>query len=168
MIIRDELPSDIAAIRTVTTAAFAQMPHSSHTEAAIIEALRRAGALTLSLVAMDGDELVGHVAFSPVTIDDRAVGWYGLGPVSVRPDRQRQGIGGALIRAGLERLKALDARGCVLLGEPDYYERFGFRARPELRLPDVPPEYFMTLAFGSEFPQGTVAYHAGFAATDPT
>jgi putative acetyltransferase len=166
MIIRDEQPKDFAAIRTVISAAFKDIPHSSQTEAAIVEALRAANVLTISLVAMNRDDLVGHIAFSPVTIDGQNLDWYGLGPVAVRPHRQGQAIGATLIRAGLERLKALGAKGCVLLGEPNYYSRFGFRVYPGLRLLDVPPEYFMAVAFTAETPRGWVRYHEGFDAHD--
>ncbi|MGO4286439.1 GNAT family N-acetyltransferase [Bosea sp. TAB14] len=162
MPIRPEQPADAAAIRALTTEAFAAAPHSSGTEAAIIDSLRAAGALTLSLVAVEGDEIVGHVAFSPVTIDGAERGWFGLGPVSVRPGRQRGGVGSGLIREGLQRLREIGAGGCVLLGDPGYYGRFGFAADPALVLEGVPPEYFMRLAFGAGVPAGTVRYHAAF------
>ena len=163
MIIRNEAPRDREAIHDVVTAAFADMEHSNHTEARIVDALRAAGVLRHSLIAVDGDEVVGHVAFSPVEIDGTRTDWLGLGPVAVRPDRQGEGIGAALIREGLERLRAEGAAGCVVLGEPGYYGRFGFRAEPGLRLPDVPPAYFQALAFDREVPSGGVAYHAAFA-----
>lgn len=165
MKIRAEQPGDIDAIRQLTTAAFATAPHSSQTEAAIVDALRDAGALTLSLVAVEGDDIVGHVAFSPVTINGRHEGWYGLGPVSVWPDRQAKGIGQALIREGLGELERLGAGGCVVLGDPIYYGRFGFASDPDLRYGDIPPEYFQRLAFAASSPKGEVAYHAGFNAS---
>src|SRR5690606_20299677 len=115
-------------VGALTAAAFAGVPYASGTEPAIIAALRAAGALRLSLVAAEGQELLGHVAFSPVIIGGRDRGWLGLGPLSVRPDRQRRGIGSALVRTGLERLRRDGAGGCVLLGDPAYYRRFGFRA----------------------------------------
>ncbi|HEV7256700.1 MAG TPA: N-acetyltransferase [Bosea sp. (in: a-proteobacteria)] len=162
MQIRAEEPGDVDAIRTLTTEAFATAPHSSGTEAGIVDGLRAVGALTLSLVAVEDGEIVGHVAFSPVTIDGAERGWFGLGPVSVRPGRQRGGIGSGLIREGLRRLRERGAGGCVLLGAPAYYGRFGFAADPALVLEDVPPDYFMRLAFGGEVPAGTVRYHAAF------
>ena len=166
MQIRAEQPGDIGAIRALTTEAFATAPHRSGTEAAIVDGLRAAGALTLSLVAVTGDgtdkALLGHVAVSPVTIDGADRGWFGLGPVSVRPGRQRDGIGSALIREGLGRLRENGAGGCVLLGDPAYYGRFGFAADPALVLEGVPPESFMRLAFGGDVPAGTVRYHAAF------
>lgn len=162
MQIRPEQPADCDAIRALTTEAFATAPHSSGTEAAIVDGLRAAGVLTLSLVVVEGEEIVGHVAFSPVTIDGAERGWFGLGPASVRPDRQRGGIGSELIREGLRRLREIGAAGCVLLGDPAYYGRFGFTNDPALVLEGVPPEYFMRLAFGAEMPAGTVRYHAAF------
>jgi putative acetyltransferase len=163
MEIRAERPEDIADIRYVTEAAFLPMTYSNHAEADIIDALRAAGALTISLVAIEDEELIGHVAFSPVTIDRRAGGWYGLGPVAVRPDWQREGVGDGLIRKGLKRLQELGASGCVVLGEPEYYGRFGFETVTGLELPGVAPEYFQCLAFeGHRPPHGTVAYHAAF------
>lgn len=162
MDIRDECPDERAAIRVITTAAFETAPHSSGTESAIVDALRDAGALTLSLVAADEGEVVGHVAFSPVMIDGSDRDWYGLGPVSVRPDHQGRGIGRALVEAGLERLRGAGAHGCVVLGDPAYYARFGFRADGALSYPDVPAEYFQSLGFVGPVPKGEVSYHAAF------
>ena len=125
-VIRPETSGDIDAISEVTRAAFETLEISNQTESFIIEALRAAKALTLSLVAELDGRVVGHVAFSPVTISDGTRDWYGLGPVSVLPEYQRRGIGTALIREGLLRLKALGARGCCLVGHPAYYRRFGF------------------------------------------
>ena len=101
MQILPESPGDRDAIFTLTQAAFKDHPHSAHTEGHIIDALREAGALTLSLAAWDGDEMVGHVAFSPVAVSDGSRDWYGLGPLAVRPDRQRRGVGAALLQEGL-------------------------------------------------------------------
>ncbi len=165
--IRDEQERDAAAIRAVTLAAFATMPYSQQTEAAIVDALRAAGALAVSLVAVEGDEAVGHVAFSPVSIDGvTAPGWYGVGPLSVRPDRQRRGIGSALMREGIARLRAMGGNGCVVVGDPAYYQRFGFRAQPGATVPGVPPEHVRFLALRSDWPAGAVAFHPGFDARD--
>ncbi|TLP69747.1 N-acetyltransferase [Pseudomonas nitroreducens] len=163
--IRPERPEDLPVIREVTTAAFAVAEHSSGTEAAIVDALRAGGVLSVSLVATVESAVVGHVAFSPVTVDGADLGWYGLGPVSVRPDLHGRGIGVALVRAGLERLKALDAKGCVVLGDPAYYPRFGFRQDPAIQYAGVPPEYFMALSLDGSKAAGQVAYHSGFSAT---
>ncbi|AEI80213.1 acetyltransferase [Cupriavidus necator N-1] len=163
--IRPESPSDADAIAQLTTAAFLTAPHTSHTEAFVVNALRRAGQLTVSLVAQAGDRLVGHVAISPVTVSSGATGWYGLGPISVAPDLQGQGIGSQLMHAALADLRRLGAAGCVLLGDPAYYGRFGFAARPGLVLDGVPPEYFQALAFDDGYPAGSVQYHDAFNAT---
>jgi predicted N-acetyltransferase YhbS len=162
--VRSERASDIDAITRVTEEAFRNAAQSDHTEQFIVLALRRAGALSVSLVAEQSDRIVGHVAFSPVQISDGSQNWYGLGPVSVLPEFQNQGIGCALIRQGLTDLRGLGAEGCVVLGEPGYYRRFGFVAVPGLGLPEVPPDYFQALSFGDPPPTGTVAYHAAFAA----
>lgn len=164
MNIRQEQARDHDAIGQITADAFAAMEHSNQTEAAIIAALRDARALTLSLVATDGDAILGHIAFSPVTIDGEDAGWFGLGPVSVRPDLQGGGIGGALIRQGLHALRAQGAAGCVVLGDPGYYRRFGFEHDPDLRYAEAPAEYFMSMPFGAGKPTGQVAYHAAFDA----
>lgn len=162
MILRPERDGDIDAIRALTERAFRTAPHADGTEHLIIDRLRAAGALTLSLVAEEGGAVVGHVAFSPVSVSDGSAGWYGLGPISVDPSRQGEGIGGGLVRDGLARLEALGAAGCVLLGDPAYYGRFGFVADPKLTLDGVPPEYFMRVAFSPVYGEGTVSYHPGF------
>ena len=165
IIIRKELDSDIEAISEVTKAAFETLAISHHTEQFIICALRNAKALTISLVAEAGNKVVGHVAFSPVAISDHSTGWYGLGPVSVLPELHKQGIGKSLICEGLTLLKKSGANGCVLVGDPGYYERFGFRSPPELVVEGVPQQYFLALPFGESVPRGTVVFHEGFKAT---
>lgn len=162
MIVRAEREEDFDAIRVLTEAAFKTAPHADGTEHLIIDRLRAAGALTLSLVAEADGAVVGHVAFSSVSLSDGSQGWYGLGPIAVDPSRQGEGIGGRLVREGLDRLKALGATGCVLLGDPAYYSRFGFEPDPKLTLEGVPPEYFMRLAFSSVYGGGTVTYHPAF------
>lgn len=161
-LIRPEAPADAVAIGRVTDAAFASAPHASGTEAAIVDALRAAGTLTLSLVAEDEGAVVGHVAFSPVTVAGADVGWFGLGPVSVLPARQGHGIGAALIRDGIARLAARGAAGCVLLGDPGYYRRFGFANDPGLRFDGAPAEYFLARAFTRPAPEGAVTYQPAF------
>ena len=164
IVIRSETQDDVRAITEVTVAAFNTLEISDHTEQFIIEALRAAEALTVSLVAeMDG-RVVGHVAFSPVTMSDGTPDWYGLGPVSVLPEHQRKGIGKALIYEGLSRLKDLNAHGCCLVGHPGYYGRFGFTNVSGLVYEGVPPEAFFALSFDGHTPQGTVAFHEGFGA----
>ena len=162
MKIRHETPADVRKIRSTVTAAFRDAEHAGGNEAQIIDSLREASALSVSLVADDGDEVVGHVAFSPVQMSSGDINWYGLGPVSVIPSKQRQGIAERLIRAGLQQIKELGARGCVVLGDPDYYCRFGFKSDPDLHFADVPPEYFQRLVMDGEPPKGFVSYDPSF------
>ena len=162
--IRSETNDDVGAIAEVTAAAFQTLEISNHTEQFIIEALRAAKVLTVSLVAEVDGRVVGHIAFSPVTISDGTQDWYGLGPVSVLPEYQRQGIGKALIHEGLSRLKGMHARGCCLVGHPEYYKKFGFDNSPELVHEGVPPEVFLALSFDVRTPRGTVTFHEGFKA----
>ena len=163
--ITNETAADVAAIRAVTISAFLHAQHTSHTEQFIVDALRVAGQLTVSLVAKVDGTVVGHIAISPVSLSDGAAGWYGLGPLSVAPEYQRRGIGSRLVGEALRVLRERGASGCVLLGEPRYYNRFGFRADPDLKLPGVPPEYFQAIAFDGPHPQGDVFYHAAFSAS---
>ena len=162
IVIRSETEADVRAITEVTVAAFATLALSNHTEQFIIAALRAARALTISLVAEVASRVIGHIAFSPVTISDGTPNWYGLGPVSVLPEHQRQGIGKALILEGLSRLKKMKARGCRLVGHPGYYGKFGFENTPGLGHEGVPPEAFFALPFDGHVPQGTVTFHDGF------
>ena len=166
MKIRAENHSDIKEIETLTYRAFENHPHhetgAKPTEHLIVSRLRDSKALTLSLVYEDEKGIIAHIAFSPILINKKESGWYGLGPVSVLPERQSEGIGGALIREGLSQLTAQGAEGIVLLGEPKYYGRFGFEAQPDLTLPGVPPEYFLALSLTSDIPTGDVSYHSAF------
>ena len=161
VVIRPESHDDHEAIRSVTAHAFAGHPHSDGSEPKIIDALRDTGALVLSLVALHGDRIIGHVAFSPVgppAVRD----WFALGPVAVDPALQRRGVGSQLIDAGLQQLRARGAGGCVLLGDHRYYRRFGFVVAPDLAPPDYPAEHFQILAFGASRPDRRVAFHAAF------
>lgn len=164
VLIRDEKDTDYSVISDVTKSAFETMGISDHTEQFIIEALRSAEALTVSLVAEVDGLVVGHIAFSPVTFTDSTKGWYGLGPVSVRPDFQRKGIGKALIQEGLSRLKSLKAKGCCLVGHPEYYRQFGFENVEGLVYEGVPKEVFFALSFEGNIPQGKVMFHQAFEA----
>ena len=146
--LRHETSDDIAAIEAIATAAFADAPHTSHTEQFIVRALRAANELTLSIVAEAQGQIVGHVALSPVTITDdqgrKADGWYGLGPISVLPQRQGHGIGSRLMEQALAQLRDMQAAGCVL--------------------PGVPTGYFMALAFHGPVPEGIAQYSDAFNA----
>lgn len=162
--IRPETSEDIEAIDTVTVEAFLNAPHTEHTEQYIVKGLRDSAALTISLVADLNNEVIGHIAISPISVSDGSQQWYGLGPISVTPKYQGSGVGTELMHAALTKLKSLGASGCVLLGDPAYYNRFGFKPEAGLVLPDVPPEYFQALSFGKPIPQGSVFYHPAFGA----
>ncbi|WP_057465108.1 N-acetyltransferase [Pseudovibrio sp. POLY-S9] len=169
MIIRTELPSDVEAIRNLVYAAFENHPRhepgAKPTEHLIIDQLRANGELTLSLIGGQAGGMVGHIAFSPVTIDGEDKGWYGLGPVAIAPKHQGKGFGSALIMEGMQQIKQIGAKGVVLLGEPDYYSRFGFQQTKGLIFPGVPAQYFLQHTFEAETPTGTVDYSAAFAAS---
>lgn len=162
MLIRVETPEDIQAIREVTRTAFAPMPFSDQSEAAIIDNLRAAGALTLSLVAEEGGQIIGHAAFSRVNIWGSTGGWFCLGPVAVQPARQKAGVGVALISDGLQRLIALNASGCVVVGSPDYYGRFRFQSDPHLRYDGTDTQFVQRLVFTGPDPKGNIEYHLAF------
>ncbi|MCV9997052.1 N-acetyltransferase [Pararhizobium sp. YC-54] len=164
MITRFESPADIAAIRAVTIAAFKDHPHSDQTEHLIVDRLRHAGALSISLVTEVNDDVVGHIAFSPVELSDGSKDWFGLGPVSVLPAFQGQGIGGALIRKGLDLLREQAAAGCVVVGDPDLYQKFGFRNDAQLVFKDCAPQYFLAQPLSSTGASGMVTYDAAFYA----
>lgn len=163
MEIRDERPGDDDAIHALTAEAFRPMPYSSGTEPAIIRALRASGALTLSLVAVEDGAIVGHVAFSPVAIDGQDEGWFGLGPISVRADRQRQGIGRALIAEGLRRLAERGAHGCALIGDPAVYGGSGFKSG-DLRYGDLDPRLVQHIVLKGEAPSGELRFAPAFDA----
>ena len=166
MIIRNEKESDSEVISLVIEKAFKGHPYSENTEPFIVKALRADGALTISLVAEVEGEVVGHIAFSPVTISSSSMGWYALGPVAVLPRLQNKGIGKALIKKGLSMLESSGAKGCVLVGEPGYYKRFGFKNFPDLTMEGVPSKYLLILCFSKEIPAGSVTYHKAFLAKE--
>jgi putative acetyltransferase len=158
VLIRDERAEDAAAIRRVTTEAFAGHPHSEGTEPAIVEALRTDGDLALSLVAECAGEVVGHAAFSNAILSTGKSGWFVLGPISVAPERQGRGIGRALIERGCAKLREHGARGVVVLGDPAYYSRFGFGCGTPLRIEGPLADYFQVLPFTDAVPDAVVAF----------
>ena len=99
-------------------------------------------------------------------ISDGTKNWYGMGPVSVLPEFQKKGIGKSLVNEGLFSLKELGARGCALVGDANYYKRFGFKNFPELIHEGVPREVFLALRFSEKIPRGTVVFHEGFWAKE--
>lgn len=143
IVVREEQAGDVAAIRVVHERAFPQ-----HAEADLVDTLRANGAVTLSLVAVLDDAVVGHILFSPATIEGEhgVAPAVGLAPMAVLPEHQRQGIGSALVAAGLAQLRASEHGLVIVLGHPEYYPRFGFEPARRLGITctfDVPDEVFM-------------------------
>ena len=160
--IRTETTADVQAIHDVTQRAFAGRPYAAGDEQDVIDRLRAIGALHLSLVATDGGQLIGQITFSPATLHERPSNWYALGPVSVEPERQSEGIGGMLINAGLERLQREQAAGCILTGNPAYYQRFGFALAPAHVPDNESVDHFMVKILQGELPEGRFAFHPAF------
>jgi putative acetyltransferase len=143
--VRRERPDDVTAIRRAHEEAFGRLA-----EADLVDALRARGKATLSLVAVRGERVVGHVLFSAVTIEagDEVTAALGLGPMAVLPAHQRAGVGSLLVRAGLEACRRAGHGSVVVLGHPEYYPRFGFvpAARHGLAWEHpAPDEVFMVL-----------------------
>jgi putative acetyltransferase len=162
VLIRPEEHRDVRDIRELTKQAFEGRPYAEGTEQDIIDALRAEGGLAISLVAEYRGRLVGHVAFSPAVPEALSPGWYTLGPVSVAPEVQRQGIGMALIRAGIARLRELTATGCIVVGDTNYYSKFGFAKAAGLApLADL-SEHFMVLSLNGSVPDCKVNFHKAF------
>jgi putative acetyltransferase len=163
MRIRPETEADRAAIRAVYEAAF-----ETPAEAELVEALRGKGLSLVSLVAEVDGRVVGHILFSPVSLNEHAhLNLMGLGPMAVAPDRQRGGIGSALVRAGLARCTGLGCRAVVVIGHPEYYPRFGFAPadRYSLRCEyDVPKDVFMVM----ELETGALTGASGLVRYDDT
>lgn len=155
-------PKDFDQVIKVISLAFKPIPYSNHDEDEIVNRLAQAGDLSVDLVAMAGDLVVGFVAASPVTIAGERCDWYGLGPVAVLPEYQRQGIGQQLIEKSLKDLVLMDAEGCVVVGEPAYYQRFGFKTSAMIYYPGTPEGYFMSLLFKQNSKKGVVRYHDAF------
>lgn len=164
--IRPERAGDQAAIHDLTRRAFAPMPYSDGDEQHLLDALRNEGALTLSLVAEQAGEIVGHIAFSPGYPADGSAGWYALGPVSAEPAMQRRGIGSRLIETGLELLRERKAAGCILVGDPAYYSRFGFRVRADMAPDDQPKDYYQILPLDDAGADCVIDFHPLFRADD--
>lgn len=160
--IRPETKSDYPAIRLITELAFRNKPYAGGDEQDVIDRLRDRHALTLSLVAVADDTVIGHVAFSPAIAADESHPWFALGPISVLPDHQNQGIGTALIHEGMQRLTELGALGCILTGDPAYYSRFGFQLSPDNAPNSEPAEYFMTKWLTTTRPSGKFSFHQAF------
>lgn len=165
MLVRPETETDHGAVRAINTAAF-----DTDAEARLVDLLRERAHPLVSLVADDGGAVVGHILFTPATLDSRPdLTLMGLAPMAVTPDRQRGGIGGALVRAGLAACREVGAGAVVVLGHPTYYPRFGFAPAGARGLRceyDAPPEAFMALELAAgtlDGASGVVRYHPAFA-----
>lgn len=163
VLIRSESAEDHAAIHDVTRRAFAPMPYADGDEQKLIGRFRDAGVLALSLVAENDSGVVGQITFTPAIAADGSPGWYALGPVSVEPALKHQGIGSQLIHAGIAWLREQNAAGCVLIGNPAYYGRFGFRPFPKLSPDGMPAEYYQILPLAVTVPATVVGFHPLFA-----
>ncbi len=163
-IVRLEAPGDESTIHDLVKRAFAPMPFSDGDEQDLVDLLRERGELVLSLVAVDPEgTIIGHIGFSPATIDLAQCGWFQLAPVAVRPTLQHRGIGSALIREGIAQLRQQGANGVAVVGNPVYYERFGFTVIPGLApLAEHDAPYFRTMVLAGEAPTGTLRYASAF------
>ncbi len=165
MLIRGEKESDRSAVHALNVSAF-----KTSAEADLVDALREQATPVVSLVAERSGAVVGHILFSPVTLEGNpGLKIMGLAPMAVIPKYQRNGIGSALVRAGLEQCKQLGASAVVVLGHPEYYPRFGFAPSTRFGIRseyNVPEEVFMAMELepGSlRGTSGTVKYHAVFS-----
>jgi putative acetyltransferase len=160
--IHPETARDVDDVRDVNIDAFRDHPISRQTEHLIVDALRDSGALEVSLVAVSGGRTVGHIAFSKAAVGDSESGWFLLGPVAVLTSSQGRGIGSALVESGLAELRARQASGCVLVGDPGYYSRFGFSTFPDLAYEGVPHEYVLGLPLADAAPCGPITANRAF------
>lgn len=167
LVIREETPEVVDSIHALNAAAF-----ETDAEARLVDGLRAHGRLTLSLVAIADAMVVGHIAFSPITLrrpDGSVVMGTGLGPMAVARARQGRGIGTRLARGGLNRLRAAGHPFCVVLGHPDFYPRFGFKRASEFGIRwerDAPDDVFFALELAQgalEGVSGVVCYAPEFA-----
>jgi len=166
--IRAERPSDEVAVRSVNLAAF-----ETAMEADLVDALRASARPYLAYVAIDADEIVGHVAFTPVTIEGGQASGMGLAPLAVLPARQRQGVGSRLTRHGLEQLRLAGCPFVVVVGHPAYYPRFGFEpaSRFGIACPwsGIPDDVFLLAVLdtaGLPPAGGTARFASAFDAVD--
>ena len=153
--VRLEEPQDIISVRIINEQAFEQPA-----EADIVDNLRLSCPEALSLVAVDEDQVVGHIFFTPATVENEngTIEGMGLAPMAVLPERRRQGIVSALVRRGLEILHDCGCPFVIVLGHPEYYSRFGFEPASKYGLKcqweEVPDEAFMVLVFDEDAMQG--------------
>jgi len=142
--IREEIPADQDAIRKINELAFEHGP-----EATLVDRLRVSCERYVSFVAVDQGTVIGHILFTPVTLDGGSVVGMGLAPMAVHPSHQNRGIGSLLVRHGLDYLRESDCPFVIVLGHPSYYPRFGFEPASHYKLysqwEGVPDEAFMVI-----------------------
>ncbi|WP_338241824.1 GNAT family N-acetyltransferase [Aurantiacibacter hainanensis] len=160
--IREERAGDEAAIHALTERAFDGQPYADGDEADVIDRLRAAGDLKLSLVAVEDGHIIGQATYSTARLSNGDDGWMVIGPIAVQPSRQGEGIGRALIEAGEAALKARGVRGITVLGDPALYSRFGFRQHTPLRQEGELGEYLQVKSFGATIPDATIGYAPAF------
>ncbi len=165
--IRPEKPGDQGAVHQLNLAAFEGGP-----EAALVDRLRTNCEDYLAFVAVADGAIVGHILFTPATVDGSSVVGMGLAPMAVRPANQRQGIGSQLVWHGLEHMRRVGCPFVIVLGHPEYYPRFGFEPASRYRLASlwagIPDEAFMVVVFDAgALPEagGTTRYRGEFDAT---
>ncbi|MCK9996775.1 MAG: N-acetyltransferase [Candidatus Krumholzibacteria bacterium] len=163
-LIRPEMENDRDAVHALNVAAF-----ETPAEARLVDILREQAKPVISLVAEVDGKVAGHILFTPVTLSTEPdLKMMGLAPMAVVPGHQKQGIGSALVRAGLEQCGQMGFVGVVVLGHPEYYPRFGFAPSSRFGMDseyDVPEDVFMTLELKPEALRGKtgrVKYHAAF------
>jgi len=170
MLLKNEQPEDIKRISQIQYTAFKDHPihvaGSEPVEHLIVERLRNANALTLSLLAEEEGKAVGHIAISPAVVGESSRGWYLLGPVGVCPEYQGKGIGSALIRETLFRMEDMSAEGVVLVGDPAFYKRFGFKNVPGITYEGIPAQFILTLPFTNRNTEGAIKAHKAFYPTN--
>lgn len=160
LICRTERPGDGDEIDELVCAAFGR-----EQEGDLVWALREQGAISMSQVAEYEEAIIGHLLMSPILIEGEDTGWLALAPISVWPECQRQGVASALITAALDCANELDWAGVVLLGDPKFYGRFGFKPASEFGLEFANPktsETFMAMALKQPVSTGRVTYHSAF------
>jgi putative acetyltransferase len=160
--IRHESAEDAQAIHDLTARAFAPMPFADGDEQMLPARFRSAKALSLSLVAELKGKIVGQLTLTPAIAANGAPGWFALGPISVDPSYQKQGIGSTMIAAAITWLRAQNAAGCALVGNPAYYSRFGWLPFPELAPPGEPSKYYQILPLADAEPTTVIHFHPLF------
>lgn len=164
MIVRTEKREDFAAVQAIHLSAFPE-----DAESKLINRLRKNASPIVSMVAEDNEQLVGHILFSPVTLDSStSLKLMGLAPMAVLPSKQRQGIGSALVEAGLAQCRLIQCGAVAVLGHPDFYPKFGFKPSTDFAIKseyDVPAEVFMMVELEKAYLQGCsgiISYHEEF------